>query len=118
MFNGAPKYRRDGCPSGYAGRMGETVYAQRHSKVSEWFEKPKDIMFNGTPKYRSRTAGRLVMPAAWAGPGVQNGLGCSAVRVGRGIGTSLAERERYRKCSARHVSPAVAGSKMAGYAPS
>ncbi|MFA6479129.1 MAG: hypothetical protein WCV67_12480 [Victivallaceae bacterium] len=25
----------DGCPSGYAGRMGETVYAQRHSKVSE-----------------------------------------------------------------------------------
>ena len=25
----------DGCPSGYAGRMGETVYVQRHSKVSE-----------------------------------------------------------------------------------
>ncbi|MFA6479184.1 MAG: hypothetical protein WCV67_12775, partial [Victivallaceae bacterium] len=25
----------DGCPSGYAGRMGETVSAQRHSKVSE-----------------------------------------------------------------------------------
>ena len=29
----------DGCPSGYAGRMGETVYAQRHSKVSEWLSK-------------------------------------------------------------------------------
>ena len=24
-----------GCPTGYAGRMGETAYAQRHSKVSE-----------------------------------------------------------------------------------
>gem|GEM_PF-7084655 len=29
----------DGCPSGYAGRMGETVSAQRHSKVSEWLSK-------------------------------------------------------------------------------
>jgi|GEM_PF-6644990 len=29
----------DGCPSGYAGRMGETVSAQRHSKVSERLSK-------------------------------------------------------------------------------
>ncbi|MFA6101287.1 MAG: hypothetical protein WCV67_02700 [Victivallaceae bacterium] len=31
----------DGCPSGYAGRMGETVYAQRLSKVSESGEREK-----------------------------------------------------------------------------
>ena len=31
VFNSTPK--SDGCPSGYAGRMGETAFAQRHSKV-------------------------------------------------------------------------------------
>ncbi|MFA6480804.1 MAG: hypothetical protein WCV67_21010 [Victivallaceae bacterium] len=45
----------DGCPSGYAGRMGETVSVQRHSKVSESGEarKAKSIMFNDSPKCRS-----------------------------------------------------------------
>ncbi len=36
VLNGTPKYRSAGvCPVYYAGRMGETASAQRHSKVSE-----------------------------------------------------------------------------------
>ena len=68
----------------------EKYYVQRHSKVSEWLSKmahrthkthrtqiSKTVVRNDTPKCRSRTAVRRVMPAAWAGPGC-----VSKMRVG------------------------------------
>ena len=39
-----------GCPDGYAGRMGETAYVQRHSKLSEYWKKKKYACFAETGK--------------------------------------------------------------------
>jgi hypothetical protein len=68
----------DGCPSGYACRMGETVSAQRHSKVSE---------SDGCPSGYAGRMGETVSAqrhSKVSGSAVQNGLGVVVVRPGLG----------------------------------